>query len=67
MIGRHVERTRVVGPCALLLELSGRGDPRLWLDAERGTAGLYLLSRDEARACEALAEQTPVGRTRRPA
>jgi hypothetical protein len=63
VIGRHVERTRVVGPCALLLELSGRGDPRLWLDAERGTAGLYLLSRDEARACEALAEQTPVGRT----
>lgn len=64
MLGRHVERARVVAPCALVLELSGRGDPRLWLDAERGTAGVYLLSRDEARSLEALAEEPPSGSAR---
>jgi hypothetical protein len=59
-----VQRARVVGPGALVLELSGRGDPRLWLDAARGTAGLYLLGRDEMRACEALVEELPAGRAR---
>jgi hypothetical protein len=54
----------VVAPCALLLELSGRGDPRLWLDAERGTAGLYLLDREQARVLEALAPEAPAGRAR---
>jgi hypothetical protein len=53
-----------VGAGALLLEISGSRDFRLWLDAERGTAGVYKLTREQAKALEALGGKEPPGRAR---
>jgi NFACT N-terminal and middle domains len=64
LVGRHLSRPRLVGAGALVLETSGARDVRLWLDAERGTAGLYRLSRDEAKALETLGGNEPPGRAR---
>ena len=64
MIGRHVERTRVVGPARWCSSCPGAATPGCGSTRSVARRGLYLLSRDEARACEALAEQAPVGRAR---
>jgi len=63
LTGRHCARVKLAGANALLLEVSGDRSRRLWLDAGRGTAGAYLLSRDEARA-EQEDEASAPGRTR---
>src|SRR5262245_9428014 len=64
LAGRHLSRPRLVGAGAVLLETSGARSSRLWLDAERGTAGLYRLTREEARRLEALGGGEPPGRAR---
>jgi hypothetical protein len=65
LVGRHLSRPRLAaGGGALVLEISGSRDARLWLDAERGTAGLYRLSREEAKRLEALVSGETPGRAR---
>jgi len=50
VVGRHLSRPRLAGGSAVAFEVSGSRDLRLWLDADRGTAGVYWLSRESARA-----------------
>jgi NFACT N-terminal and middle domains/NFACT protein RNA binding domain len=64
LLGRHLSRPRLVGTGALLVETSGSRDSRLWLDAERGTAGMYKLTREQAKALEALGAPEAPGRAR---
>jgi predicted ribosome quality control (RQC) complex YloA/Tae2 family protein len=58
LVGRHLSSVRLAGRDAVLFEVSGSRDRRLWLDAARGTAGVYWPGRDAARA---LAQDAPVG------
>ncbi len=60
--GRHVARLRGAEAQAVLLEISGARDLRLWLDAGRATAGLYPLTRERARAAQD--ESAMAGRSR---
>lgn len=64
LVGAHLGRIRIAGPEAVAFEVSRPRRSRLWLDAGRGTAGLYHLTAEEARALEALAVREPAGRTR---
>ncbi len=50
LVGRHLSSPRLAGRDAVLFEVSGSRDRRLWLDAGRGTAGVYWATRDAARA-----------------
>jgi len=52
VVGRHLGRVALGGPEVLLLEVSGPGRLCVRLDASRPAAGLYLLSREEARALQ---------------
>ena len=64
VVGRYLSRPRLAGGSAVAFEVEGSRDRRLWLDAGRGTAGVYWLARDTARA---LADQSPpvvTGRSR---
>ena len=49
VVGRHLSRPRLVARDALAFEVGGARDSWLWLDAGRGTAGVYLVSRALAR------------------
>jgi NFACT N-terminal and middle domains/NFACT protein RNA binding domain len=62
--GRYLSRPRATGTHAIGFEVSGDRENRLWLDAARGTAGLYGLSRDETRSLAAAEERELPGRTR---
>jgi predicted ribosome quality control (RQC) complex YloA/Tae2 family protein len=64
LVGRHLSRPRLVGAGAIVLETSGARDSRLWLDAERGTAGIYRLTREESKRLETLGGGEPSGRAR---
>jgi hypothetical protein len=57
VVGRHLSRPRLAGGSALAFEVSGSRDRWLWLDAGRGTAGVYWLPREAGRA---LAEASPL-------
>ena len=59
--GRHLSRPRLVGPSAVVFETSVSRGHRLWIDAGRGTAGLYWLSRERARK---LQDERSTGRAR---
>lgn len=60
LLGQYLGRIRAAAVHALVVELP-RGD-RLWLDASRETAGIYLLTREAARG---LADESEAaGRTR---
>jgi hypothetical protein len=59
LLGQYLGRVRAASAHALTIEL---GRERLWCDAARDTAGLYLLPRDEARALAD--EESAAGRTR---
>jgi hypothetical protein len=62
VVGRYLSRPRLVGANAVAFEVSGSRDRWLWLDAGRGTAGVYWLPRERARAS---AEGAPIsGRAR---
>jgi hypothetical protein len=50
VVGRHLSRPRLVGGNAVVFEVSGSRDHCLWLDAGRGTAGLYWPPRETARS-----------------
>lgn len=63
-MGRHLSRPRVAAAHALVFEVSGHRDRRLWIDAAPATAGLYLLTREEARRASAAAEEAVPGSTR---
>ncbi|HVR70434.1 MAG TPA: NFACT RNA binding domain-containing protein [Vicinamibacteria bacterium] len=52
VLGRTIARLRAAEAQAVLLELGGARDLRLWLDAGRTTCGLYALTREEARAAQ---------------
>src|SRR5262245_43824480 len=54
LVGRHLSRPRLVSAGAVVFETSGLREHRVWLDAERHTAGIYRLARDEAKSLEAL-------------
>jgi len=65
LVGRHLQRPRLVAPGAVVFEVSGHSRERLWLDFDRATAGLYLLEREQARALDAMAAgQAPSSRSR---
>jgi hypothetical protein len=64
IVGRHLGRPRIVGPHAVAFEVTADRERWLWLDAARGTAGIYRLGRDEARRLEGLAGGEAPGRTR---
>jgi len=66
LVGRYLSRARMVGPHAVSFEIAGDRNRRLWLEAGRGTAGLYLLDRDQVRVLTELAggEASASGRTR---
>jgi len=64
LAGRHLGRPRIVAPHAVAFEVSGDRERRLWLDAGRGTAGIYRVGRDEARRLEGLSGGEAPGRTR---
>jgi predicted ribosome quality control (RQC) complex YloA/Tae2 family protein len=60
-----LSRVRLLGVGdALLLELSGAGREQLVLDVSRSSAGLYLLTREEAAALYSLRGSEPKGRAR---
>lgn len=63
-MGRHLGRPRVAAARALVFEVSGERDRRLWIDAGPATAGLYLLTRDEARRASAASDDAVPGSTR---
>jgi hypothetical protein len=50
VVGRHLSRPRLGGGTAVAFEVGGSRDRWLWLDASRGTAGVYWLPREVARA-----------------
>ena len=59
--GRHLSRPRLVGPSAVVFETSASRSHRLWLDAGRGTAGVYWVARERARRIE---DERTTGRAR---
>jgi len=66
LVGRHLTRVRGAGPHSVAFEVSGERSGWLWLEAGRECAGLYWLTREEARGFQALAggEVAAAGRTR---
>jgi hypothetical protein len=64
LLGRHLGRPRLVGPCALSFEVSGEKAFRLWLDASRASPGVYWLEREAERRLTALHADPPAGRAR---
>ena len=61
LTGRHLSRPRLVGPSAVTFETSASRDRRLWLDAGRGSAGVYWVARETVRL---LADERSSGRSR---
>ncbi len=66
LVGRHLTRVRSSGPHAVAFEVSGERSAWLWLEAGRECAGLYWLTREDARGLQGLAggEEAAAGRTR---
>jgi hypothetical protein len=62
LVGRHLSSPRLAGSDAVVFEVSGSRDRRLWLDAGRTTAGVYWLARDSARSLSG--DDTVTGRAR---
>jgi hypothetical protein len=50
--GRHVVRVRAAEAHAVVVEVGGARDLRLWLDAGRVAPGLYALGREDVRALQ---------------
>ncbi|MCG6924242.1 MAG: NFACT RNA binding domain-containing protein [Acidobacteria bacterium] len=61
LTGRHLSRPRLVGPTAVCFETSASRDRRLWLDAGRGSAGVYWVGRETVKR---LADERTSGRSR---
>jgi hypothetical protein len=49
VVGRHLLRPRLVAADAVAFEVAGQRDQWLWLDAGRGSAGIYRIARDLGR------------------
>jgi predicted ribosome quality control (RQC) complex YloA/Tae2 family protein len=64
LLGRHLSRPRLAGPFAVTFELSSDRERRLWLDAARGTAGVFLVTRESVRRLTRGAEAEITGRAR---
>ena len=62
LAGRHLRRPRLTGCATVEFEVSAEREHCLWLDAERGTAGVYWLTREKARALSRLDGRDPAGR-----
>ena len=64
VVGRYLSKPRLAGGSAVAFDVQGSRDRWLWLDAGRGTAGVYWLPRDTARS---LVDRSPAavpGRSR---
>ena len=61
LTGRHLSRPRLVGPSAVSFETSASRARRLWLDAGRGSAGVYWVDRETVRR---LVDERTSGRSR---
>jgi hypothetical protein len=61
LVGRHLSRPRLAGPTAVTFETSAGRTHTLWLDAGRGTAGVYWIERATVRG---LAHVPASGRSR---
>jgi predicted ribosome quality control (RQC) complex YloA/Tae2 family protein len=61
LVGRHLSRPRLVGSSAVQLETSASRRHRLWLDAGRGSAGVYWVTRETVKR---LADERTSGRSR---
>ncbi len=61
LMARHLSRPRLVGASAVTFETSASRSHRLWLDAGRGTTGVYWVARERARR---LADERTSGRAR---
>jgi hypothetical protein len=64
IVGRHLSRPRLAAASAVAFEVSGSRDRWLWLDAGRGTAGVFWLPRASARALAEEAALPVPGRAR---
>ena len=64
LLGRYLGRPRLAGPAAIEFEVSAEREHSLWLDAGRGTAGIYWMRRPKARALEKLGDPESSGRAR---
>ena len=64
VVGRHLSRPRLVAADAVAFEVSGLREQWLWLDAGRGTAGVYLVPRDLARRLAVAAPEAASHRAR---
>jgi hypothetical protein len=64
VVGRHLSRPRLAGASAVAFEVAGARDRWLWLDAGRGTAGVYWVPRETARALAEAGSVAPPGRAR---
>jgi hypothetical protein len=64
LLGRYLSKPRLAGGSALAFEVQGARDRWLWLDAGRGTAGVYWLPREIARSLADLSPQAVAGRSR---
>jgi hypothetical protein len=64
LVGHHLSKPRPFGAAGLVCAVSGGAKSRLVLEAARGRAGLYLLTRAEADAIAGLAGGEPEGRAR---
>lgn len=63
--GKHLSRPRLGPPGVVTFEVSAdRGRRWLWVDADRGTAGMYALERDAARTLAAPPGPEHPGRAR---
>ncbi len=63
-VGRHLARPRLAFADAVAFELGASRDGRLWIDAGRGTAGLYWLRRDVVRELSGAPTTSLPGRAR---
>jgi hypothetical protein len=64
VVGRYLSRPRLCGGDAVAFEVAGSRDRCLWLDAGRGTAGIYWRPREAARAPDAPSPSAVPGRAR---
>ena len=64
LVGLHLGRPRAGASGAVLLEVSRSPSRRLWIDAGRGTAGVYSVSRETARRLGRAGDDEPTGRAR---
>jgi len=64
LVGRYLSKPRLAGASAVVFDVRGSRERWLWLDAGRGTAGVYWLSREAARSLADRSSAAVPGRAR---